>query len=157
MQTDEEIIILRCDGMNHDFVENCRMLDEDLDRRVGKEVQRDKYNQYNLIDKVHEAVVVYMDGKAVGGAALRKYDDADVELKRVFVHPAYQGRGIGTRLVGELIAWAKELGYQRMILETGKLLQESCHVYQKLGFEIIDNYGPYVDMPESLCMAMSLV
>lgn len=157
MQANEEIIFLRCDGTNEDFVENCRMLDEDLDRRVGREIQRSKYNQYNLIDKIHEAIVVYIDGQAVGGAGLRKYDDTDVELKRVFVHPDYQGNGIGTRLVAQLIAWAKELGYQRIILETGMLLKESCHVYQKLGFEIIDNYGPYVDMPESLCMAMSLV
>ncbi len=43
-----------------------------------------------------------------------------------------------------------------MILETGELLVESCAVYQKLGFEIIPNYGPYVNMPESLCMAKDL-
>ncbi len=55
-----------------------------------------------------------------------------------------------------LMEWAEELGYERMLLETGELLTESCAVYRKLGFEVIPNYGPYVDMAESLCMAGNL-
>ena len=55
-----------------------------------------------------------------------------------------------------MIEWAAELGYKRMILETGELLAESCAVYKKLGFKVIPNYGPYADMPESLCMAKDL-
>ena len=79
-----------------------------------------------------------------------------MELKRVFVHTEYQGRGIGSRLVALLMEWAVELGYKKMILETGELLAESCHVYLKLGFKQIPNYGAYVDMPESLCMGKEL-
>lgn len=147
---------IRTDGKNQDFIENCRLLDMDLDRRVGKVVKREKYRKYNQLDEIQEAIVVYDGKKAVGGGAIRKYDDENVELKRVFVHTDYQGRGIGSRLVSLLIEWAAELGYQRMILETGELLAESCAVYRKLGFEVIPNYGPYVDMPESLCMAKEL-
>lgn len=55
-----------------------------------------------------------------------------------------------------LIEWAMELGYKRMILETGELLAESCAIYRKMGFEVIPNYGPYENMPESLCMAKNL-
>ena len=33
----------RTDGKDKDFIENCRLLDMDLDRRVGKKIQRDKY------------------------------------------------------------------------------------------------------------------
>ena len=40
-----EIVFLRCDGNNKDFIENCRLLDEDLDLRVGKIIKRDKYAQ----------------------------------------------------------------------------------------------------------------
>lgn len=146
----------RTDGKNKDFIENCRLLDMDLDRRVGKKIQRDKYKQYNQLDEIRQAIVVYEGGKAVGGGAIRKYDDKNVELKRIFVHPAYQGQGIGSRLVFLLMEWAKELGYQRIILETGELLAESCAVYKKLGFQVIPNYGAYVNMPESLCMAKDL-
>lgn len=149
-------LYFRCDGSNEDFVENCRLLDDDLDRRVGKVIQRDKYQQFNTLDKIEHAIVVYIDGKPVGGGAIRKYDDDTVELKRVFVRPEAQGNGVGTNLVNELIAWTNELGFKKIILETGKLLVEAKHIYLKCGFEIIANYGPYKDMPESLCMGLDL-
>ena len=151
-----EYTFVRCDGTNADFIENCRLLDEDLDRRVGKVIQRDKYHQYNQLDKIHEALMVYHEGRPAGGGAIRAYDETTMELKRVFVRPEYQGKGVGSALVSGLIEWAKELGYKRMILETGALLTESCHVYKKLGFSQIPNYGAYVNMPESLCMGKDL-
>ena len=150
------ITYIRCDGTNEDFIENCRLLDEDLERRVGKVIKRDKYTQFNLLDKIREAIVVYQDEKPIGGGAIRPYDETAIELKRVFVRPSAQGNGVGTELVSKLIEWAKELGYQRMILETGDLLAESVHVYSKLGFQKIPNYGAYADMPESLCMGLEL-
>ena len=110
---------IRTDGKNKDFIENCRLLDMDLDRRVGKKIQRDKYKKYNQLDEIQEAIVVYKGNIAIGGGAIRRYDDENIELKRVFVHTEYQGQGIGTKLVSLLIEWAMELGYQRMILETG--------------------------------------
>lgn len=147
---------IRTDGRNEDFIENCRLLDIDLDRRVGKKIKRDKYKKYNLLDEIQQAIVVYEGDMAIGGGAIRRYDDENIELKRVFIHTEYQGQGIGSRLVSLLIEWAAELGYKRMILETGELLAESCAVYRKLGFVVIPNYGPYVNMPESLCMAKDL-
>ncbi len=147
---------IRTDGKNRDFIENCRLLDLDLDRRVGRQIKRDKYQKYNQLDEIREAIVVYDGYKAIGGGAIRRYDDETIELKRVFVHNEYQGQGIGSRLVMLLLEWAAELGYQRMLLETGELLVESCALYRKLGFQVIPNYGPYVDMPESLCMARDL-
>ncbi|MCX4341189.1 MAG: GNAT family N-acetyltransferase [Lachnospiraceae bacterium] len=147
---------VRTDGKNEDFIENCRLLDMDLDRRVGRQIKREKYQKFNQLDEIREAIVVYDHGRAVGGGAIRRYDDENVELKRVFVQNEYQGQGIGSRLVSLLIEWAAQLGYRRMILETGELLAESCAVYKKLGFEVIPNYGPYADMPESLCMAKTI-
>ncbi len=147
---------VRTDGKNEDFIENCRLLDLDLDRRVGRQIKREKYQKFNQLDEIREAIVVYDHGRAVGGGAIRRYDDENVELKRVFVQNEYQGQGIGSRLVSLLIEWAAQLGYRRMILETGELLAESCAVYKKLGFEVIPNYGPYADMPESLCMAKTI-
>lgn len=151
-----EVEYVRCDGANEDFIECCRQLDLELERRVGKVIQREKFAQYNLLDKINEAIVVYLDGKPVGGGGIRAYDGDTVELKRIFVKEEARGHGIGTQLVAELMDWARELGYKRMILETGVLLKESCHVYKKLGFETIPNYGPYIGIKESLCMGKDL-
>lgn len=155
-----KVEFIRFSGNNMDFVENCQLLDMDLDRRVGKEIQRDKYKKYNQLEEIKEVVVIYVDGKPAGAGAIREYQYGDIsdatELKRVFVREEYQGKGLGTKLVLELIKWAKELGYKRIILETGELLQEACHVYQKVGFEKIENYGPYISMTGSLCMMKEL-
>ena len=85
------------------------------------------------------------------------HKDSYLIINTLAVLSKYQGQGIGTKLVSLLIEWAIELGYKRMILETGELLAESCAVYRKLGFKVIPNYGPYENMPESLCLAKDLV
>ncbi len=123
---------------------------------MGKKIKRDKYKKDNQLDEIQEAIVVYENNKAIGGGAIRRYDDENIELKKVFVHTEYQGQGIGSKLVSLLIEWAMELGYKRMILETGELLAESCAVYRKMRFEVVLNYAPYENMPESLCMAKDL-
>ena len=149
----EKLEFCRCDGANEAFIENCKLLDIDLARRVG---QREKYAKYNLLDKINEAMVVYLDGRPVGGGAIRAYEGDVVELKRMFVRDEVRGQGIGAQIVRELMDWARELGYKKMILETGVLLEEARHMYIKLGFETIAKYGPYVNMPDSVCMAKEL-
>ena len=146
----------RTNGKNKDFIENCRRLDADLDQRVGKEIQRSKYEKYNQLDKINEAIVVYENNVLVGAGSIRQYDEKSVELKRIYVSPDYRGQGIGTELVSLLIGWAKESGYQRMLLETGEKLTGSIALYKKLGFVRIPNYGPYENMKESLCMAKDI-
>ena len=52
------ITFVRCSGDNEDFIENCRLLDMDLDRRVGRAIKREKYKQYNQLDEIREAIGV---------------------------------------------------------------------------------------------------
>ena len=66
----DEIEFMRCSGTNKDFIENCQLLDMDLDRRVGRLIQRDKFKQYNQLDEIKEVVVAYVDGKAAGAGAI---------------------------------------------------------------------------------------
>lgn len=146
----------RTDGKNVDFIENCRLLDQVLEQRVGKELQQNQYHVHNQLDKIHEAIVVYQNGCPIGGGAFRSIDSETAELKRIFVQPDWQGQGVGKELVSRLIAWASELGYKKLILESAKPLSEAHALYRKLGFEMIPNYGPYVAMEESLCMAKEL-
>ena len=46
------LTFIRCTDDNEDFIENYKMykmLDIDLDRRDGKEIQRNKFKQYNQL------------------------------------------------------------------------------------------------------------
>lgn len=99
----------RTDGTDKDFIENCRRLDADLDQRVGKVIRRDKYQKYNQLDKIKEAIVVYDENTLVGAGAIRMYDEKEVELKRLYISPSFRGRGIGMKLVFLLMDWAKSL------------------------------------------------
>ena len=70
----------------------------------------------------------------------------------MFVLPAFRGRGIAGQLIQELERWAAELSYTNCILETGLKMTDAIRVYQKAGYTITGNYGPYVGVKESVCM-----
>lgn len=142
--------ILRTDSDNPDFRELVRLLDQDLAIRDGDE--HAFYSQFNQLDKIRYAVVAYAENLPVGCGALRAYSEDAVEVKRMFVLPELRGRGIAGRVLAELETWASELGFARCILETGKKQPEAIHLYQKAGYELIPNYGQYLEVENSVCM-----
>lgn len=82
-----------------------------------------------------------------GCAALRPLDAHTCEMKRMFVRPQYRGRGMGRALAELLIQEARQIGYQRMRLDTGETLTAAVGLYEALGFRPI---APYYDVPEEL-------
>ena len=144
------------DGVDPDFELLCSRLDSALDEIVGKKFQRTQYEQYNQRDSIHDVIVAYLDGNPVACGAFKMYDEDHAELKRIFTEPSNRNMGLGTEMVRRLEAKAKIKGYKWCILETGKPLEEACHVYKKAGYKIIPNYGQYADMPDSICMQRRL-
>lgn len=147
---------VKTNGENSDFIFMCQKLDANLDEIVGKKEQRSKYAKHNLLDSIHDVIVIYVDDTVVGSGAYKVYDEETVEIKRVYIDKPYRGQGLGTDLLLHLEADAKKAGYRYSILETGFLLQEAYHLYLKSGYQIIPNYGQYKDIPESVCMKKML-
>lgn len=147
-----QITLRQVSSENADFHRLCSELDSFLNRAIGGEDKREKYKKYNYPDSMDYVVVAYLDQLPVGCAALRKYTEHEVELKRVFVQEAYRGQSIGGRMLRHLIAQAKTMDFQRIILETGAFLDASVRLYRRYGFIQINNYGDYKNLPESLCM-----
>ena len=58
-----------------------------------------------------------------------------VMLGRVVVLPEYRKQGLGQRAVKEAEQWARELGYQKSVLESRDV---AVGFYEKLGYEICD-------------------
>lgn len=143
-------------GKDKDFIELCELLDEYLDEIVGGRKQREEYNRYNTLEDIHDVILIYEDGKAIACGSFKEYERHVAELKRVYVRKANRKNGIGKMLVNELEERAKEKGYTKLILETGKPLVEAIGLYKKMGFEIISNYGQYENMQGSICMAKDL-
>ncbi|QAT50154.1 GNAT family N-acetyltransferase [Caproiciproducens sp. NJN-50] len=145
------------DGRNKDFILLCEMLDDYLNEIVGGEKQRNQYAQYNTLEKIHDVVLVYDGVLPIACAGLKYYKAGVAEVKRVFLREEYRGKGISILLLSALEKKAKEKGYHSLILETGKPLKAAMGLYQKTGFEMIDNYGPYKNMADSVCMQKTIL
>ena len=87
-------------------------------------------------------LILAMDHDEVAGCiAVRKLDDGICEMKRLYVRPTFRGTGLGRLLAESLIKAAKEMGYEKMRLDTlpGKM-DQAIAMYQRLGFKNIDPY-----------------
>jgi len=140
------------DGRNDDFVMLCHKLDEYLNEIVGGEKQRKEYVQYNALEDIHDVILIYDDKRPIACAGFKLYDGDIAEVKRVFLTTEYRGKGISKLLMSALEDKAKRQGYSSLILETGRALTSAMGLYQKIGYRIVDNYGQYKDMRESICM-----
>jgi GNAT superfamily N-acetyltransferase len=100
--------------------------------------------------------VAYQHNVAVGCGAIKAFDDASMEVKRMFTLPESRGTGIASNILHALETWAAELGYKTCVLETGKKQPEAIALYQKSGYEITPNYGQYVGIENSVCFMKNI-
>ncbi|QCX00266.1 GNAT family N-acetyltransferase [Aggregatimonas sangjinii] len=134
---------------NQDFINLVALLDADLAERDGEE--HAFYHQFNSIQELKHALVVYENDIAIGCGAVKQFDSYTMEVKRMYVLPDYRGRSIATTLLAALEQWTLELGYTRCILETGKRQPEAIALYRKNGYKVIPNYGQYAGIENSVC------
>jgi GNAT superfamily N-acetyltransferase len=85
--------------------------------------------------------IVLFDGSVAGCIALRKIDECNCELKRLFVKPEFRGNKIGTILLERIITEAKEIGYKHILLDTLPFLTTAIKMYKKAGFYEIESYN----------------
>lgn len=146
---------IRTDSDNLDFQNLVALLDADLAKRDVDE--HAFYAQFNKIAGIRNAIVCYVDDKAIGCGAFREYEESKAEIKRMFVLPEYRGHGIALKILNELELWAAELNYKEYILETGKKQPEAIRLYQKAGYSTIPAYGQYLNVENSVCMMKTVL
>jgi len=139
---------------NIDFQNLVVLLDEVLRIKDGED--HAFYAQHNTLDKIKHVLVCYQEAVAIGCGAFKEFDSETVEIKRMFVHPDYRGKGIASTVLKELEIWASEFNYSNCVLETGTNNPEAIALYQKQGYEIIPNYGQYENIQTSVCLKKSI-
>lgn len=154
MQPIQSIRFIRTTSENTDFRKMVNALDDDLNLRNG-EIQR-QYDQYNKIDKIRHAIVIYLEDKPVGCGCFKRFDEHTVEMKRMFVLPELRGKQLAARMLQELEKWAAEEGNTTAVLETGRRQVEAQRLYSIAGYFKIENYGQYIGMEDSLCYRKAL-
>jgi GNAT superfamily N-acetyltransferase len=85
-------------------------------------------------------------GQPAGIACLRKIKEGMGEVKRMYVRPAFRGRGIARALLERLIEAAREIGYARVRLDSARFMAAAHALYRSAGFQEIDPY-PESEIP----------
>ncbi len=143
------IKLLRTNSKNNDFIELVTQLDKDLAISDGDD--HDFYHQFNGIDTLNHTIVAYYNDAPVACGAIKQFDDASVEIKRMYTLPNVRGKGIATKILNELELWATDLGYKKCVLETGKKQPKAISLYKKTGYVVTPNYGQYAGIENSVC------
>ncbi|MGH9748252.1 MAG: GNAT family N-acetyltransferase [Candidatus Acidiferrales bacterium] len=86
-------------------------------------------------------LLAHVSDNLAGCAALRPFDRAACEMKRLYVRPGFRGIGLGRHLAEHLIDEARSAGYSHMRLDTiaGKM-PSAIALYRTLGFQEIPAY-----------------
>jgi putative acetyltransferase len=88
-------------------------------------------------------LLVECDGQLAGCVALHPWEPGICEMKRLYLRPAFRGKGVGRVIAETIIAEARNIGYQRMLLDTIEpIMTDAVELYRKLGFREIASYRP---------------
>jgi putative acetyltransferase len=81
------------------------------------------------------------EGQVAGCVALHKLETGICEMKRLYLRPQFRGMKLGRVLVGRIIAEARQIGYQRMRLDTVEpVMKDAVAMYRQIGFREIPPY-----------------
>ncbi|MEM8806746.1 MAG: GNAT family N-acetyltransferase [Cyanobacteria bacterium P01_G01_bin.38] len=100
-------------------------------------------------------LLAQVDEVWVGCVGLRQLPDGNAEMKRMFVLPNYQGKGIGRALMQAFITTARELDYTAVRLDTVPELDQAIRLYERAGFVQIAPYC-YNPAPDAMFFELSL-
>lgn len=112
-----------------------------LPPRDDREIER-------WVGSLHDAgtnLIAIDAGRVVGHAGYVPSDDGVPEFL-VYVHPEAHGRGVGTELTRQVIAWAAADGHAGLRLHVEHDNSAAVHVYRTLGFETVAHEGGELTM-----------
>jgi len=147
--------LVRLNYANEDFTLLVKQLDEYLVTVDGED--HEFYDQYNKIDMLKHIVLYYKNNIAIACGAVKPYNDLTMEIKRMYTIKKERQKGIASKILNELEKWGIELKYETCILETGLRQQEAINFYKKCGYNLIPNFGQYINVENSRCFEKKLM
>ncbi len=148
---------LRVKRTNREDADFLKLIDElNADQKVRNGDKHAFYMQFNQLDDIPYVLLIYKDDKAIACGSFKVIDKQQVEIKRMFTKKDFRRQGMAKRLLNEIELWAQELGFERLVLETGTMNPEAVQLYKNTDFEQIEKFGPYKEDEHSICFAKKL-
>ena len=125
-------------------------------RIVGGKENRAGFVPFNASAEIPYVLLAYANGQPVACAGLKRYSDADAEVKRLWVEPEYRGQHIASALMDQIEEKARDLSFRRVVLQTRPIMPDAVALYTKRGYALIPNYPPYDKLAGAVCYAKNL-
>jgi GNAT superfamily N-acetyltransferase len=116
-----------------------------------------------FISEVSSRGVFYLvefEGVIIGMGALDQIREKTGAIKRMYIRPAYRGKGYGKALLQQLLQKAKEFGYHAIYLDSARFMTAAHNLYRSSGFIECEEYPETEILPRArsywLCMKKTL-
>lgn len=96
---------------------------------------KDNVDNYIFQSQIYMAALA---GETIGCYALFQLDYDTFEIKNIAVAPAWQSKGIGTKLLCDAMEKVKSQGSKKLVIGTGNSSVGQLRLYQKVGFRITE-------------------
>ena len=101
-----------------------------------------RHSFYNEIESAFDSFwCLIAESQVIGTVALKKIDDSTVELKALYLSNDFRGIGLGRRLMETAISFAKEKGFERVVLDSMSKYKDALRLYVNFGFMETERYN----------------
>lgn len=147
--------LTRTDSRDTRFRQLAAALEEELWLRDGEAAKERAI--VNEIGFLPNAIVATVEDEPIACGAFHMIKAGCMEIKRMYVLPAFRRRNAATAVLTALEQWATEMGFQRALLETGLNQPDAIAFYQRNGYQQIPLFGVYTSNDNSICFEKMLL